>query len=252
MKFDKIGIEFECGFDNVRTLVIRNELSEYATNVRFDGDGSVHVGCPEDVIVEGGWLKSAEITMLTTPRNVYKCIEILHRHCYQNFSCGNHLHLSFDRTGDFVSMMSYKEIFNGFIEEYKNKWGKFPKYMARETNDYCKFLMTEEIMSHQLSADYKGTRERYRAINLNPYNEIGTMEIRALPYMDDAVEHNEAIRWVLRTLVKLFSTELTRRKVIRVRKFDETPKKLNHQSDVFDVKVKTIKENGGEICVLRQ
>jgi len=115
----------------------------------------------------------------------------------QNYSCGNHVHVSFNSPEYYWLVFSpiFYERFKRAYENYFGKQEKRVKYTLRLSNDYCAYEGMNDIFHDT----------RYKMINEQSFIKYGTAEFRILPYADDAEEYYQAVKFLVETTEKILN-----------------------------------------------
>lgn len=200
-----IGVEIECGFNS-----LPRRIASFLRNFYIGTDGSVSVGgrrYPYEEI-KGWFLKSRRKKFYELLREDWAEAEIL-----QNSTCGNHFHLRFhnergkDCTEEVVRKFTKNSYWRDFLQRYKRMAQKREdpsKYLKRIDNGYCRFSYELNEMWH---FEEDGIIDRYRAINLAAYDRHKTLEIRILPYADNAEEYIRNLEWLIHTIERVLNKD---------------------------------------------
>lgn len=205
MIIQSIGVEIECGISAEGVNTLADEYKEklgLRRRTEMVGDSSVSVG--------GYSHPSAEFRFWGTVDEIKEFSKILFRKCgiEQNSSCGNHFHLKIDPT--YAGIISHWYFVSKFLEKYREWSKKKPsKYKQREQNSYCRANEKDDTLL-QLSCGSHSSY-RYKAVNVDPLRDRGTVEIRIMPYADNYVEYERMIDFVVDSVEKIVNDYLKRR-----------------------------------------
>jgi len=199
-----VGIEVEGGIDLKDKKYLEDFLEEKGIIDRYciGTDASVQVYSKEFSDAEIKFWDDNKERFLEVIRVIYSLVK-------QNSTCGNHLHFRFKDDSKMLSLLSYRQIWKYFIDEYKKyalsfeSENKKQKYLSRLENKYCIAKYNENVVIYQLISKSKCS-ERYRAINLNSYNVHNTIEIRILPYFESVEEAIKSICWLIDIMDRIY------------------------------------------------
>lgn len=131
--------------------------------------------------------------------------QFLFRYFKQNYTCGNHIHLSFNNNTRIASVaFTYKNIWHRFISDYKNYFAGKEKYINRFKNKYCRSRYNLNNITRIITSNYS-SGDRYYAINLMAFRRHKTVEFRIMPYAENADEYVSQIRWLLKEIETIFT-----------------------------------------------
>lgn len=203
----KLGIELEGGICKYHF----NEIVKHFPNRRIElkGDGSVDVETNCDTLWRhdnNTWYYGGEI--VTDPFRDWSELEefisfVFEKTCFtQNYTCGNHMHLSFrEPNWYYIGIMSKTRSVKKFLEAYKKHFRGL-KYLERLDNGYCvaKYSLKdlEEMKIHG---------KRYYAVNFDAWFRHKTLEFRIFPHTNNAQEYMEMAKFLVSTVEKIIDEE---------------------------------------------
>jgi hypothetical protein len=198
---ESVGVELEGGVPERAIDIIISKLEKLGLSHRFDFgyDGSVHV--PKPSYVRDRWYSDAELRFWVETNRIeilFDVVSTLWKHGFkQNSTCGNHVHLKFVNNLQTLSLIFCEE----FVKKFEKKYAVYArargeKYTARIENHYCAFYEFHDFPA----ALYYYCTSRYCAVNYRSIDENETLEIRILPYAEDAIEYIDNLVWLLKTV----------------------------------------------------
>jgi hypothetical protein len=220
-----LGLELEGGILSYKLSEFEEKM--YSQFEDFDiyysvgSDGSVNVPCPSSYSYREcyRWYSSVEVRFWHDDINVliYFVKELWNHGFKQNSTCGNHMHIRFDNIF-YASIFSLLDAQLMFINEYKNQFFGNPKYMYRLSNQYSQACTTQLCINDNMLNKYGS---RYRAINFRSITDKGysTLEIRIMPYANDANELISMMMFNINTIEKIINHFTINDKII-VKAFD--------------------------------
>jgi len=185
-----VGVELEGYFPKLRK---ENSIEKIAKKVGRKYN-VLSISTSFDQSIKSGYYLSREIqymidrSKLDTLKNLYDELGIK-----QNYSCGNHIHLSFNSPEYYWLVFSpifYERFKREYEDHFKNK-----KYISRLSNKYCKYNGMNDIFDET----------RYKMINIGSFVKYGTAEFRILPYAESGEEYYEAVKFVVETTEKILN-----------------------------------------------
>jgi hypothetical protein len=198
---ESVGVELEGGVPERAIDIIIIKLEKLGLSHRFDFgyDGSVRV--PKPSFVRDRWYSDAELRFWVETNRIeilFDVVDTLWKLGFrQNATCGNHVHLKFVDNMQTLSLIFTEE----FVKEFEKKYtiyakARGEKYTARIKNHYCEFYEFHDFPA----ALYYYCETRYRAVNFRSVDENETLEIRILPYAEDAIEYIDNVVWLLKVV----------------------------------------------------
>jgi hypothetical protein len=196
-----VGVELEGGVPESAVRFIEDKLAILDLDDRFDFgyDGSVYV--PRPPYIRDRWYSDAELRFWIETERIeilFDVVSILWKLGFkQNSTCGNHVHLKFVNNLQMLSLIFCEE----FVKEFERKYAVYSKsrgekYESRINNHYCEFYKFHKYPA----ALYYYCTTRYRAVNYRSVDENETLEIRVLPYAENAIEYIDNLIWLLRVV----------------------------------------------------
>ena len=213
-----IGLELEGGMCE-RALRHLNEAMLYAGKRYYDGsDGSVFVPRPPkcDLHCEfskGCWHKWYDDVELKFMSDDIKEIEEFVKTVWslgfkQNETCGNHMHFSFKNNNLYmISLLSSWSFIKHYLSRYISTYKDKEKYMRRLENNYCRVIKSHDDLIKNI------TEDRYYMINFRAVYKHGTLEIRIMPYADNAEEYLQMLMFNINTIENYLDRTLKKKKI---------------------------------------
>jgi hypothetical protein len=109
-----------------------------------------------------------------------------------NNSCGFHMHLNISK--DDYPLIVTKQFYDSFVDAYKKKFAKVPKYINRLDKSKCGWC----------TPDYEYFIDGSRNVFTMPIRHK-TFEVRVMPYMRNYKEAMGAIKWVNDTFDDIYN-----------------------------------------------
>jgi hypothetical protein len=201
-----IGAEFEGGVCSEAYDKFLDALSVFLPKLygRIDAgyDGSVRA--PAYDCIEEPW-RNVEIRVWSeNPEDLAAFARLLWKFGFkQNETCGNHMHMRFNNIV-YASVFTLYEAIEQFINSYKNKFTAY-KYRVRLGGRYSRAQETQANVFSNFLGD------RYYAINLYATTKpTKTLEIRIMPYADNAEEWVEMLRFNIETVESIVDKFISR------------------------------------------
>jgi len=201
-----IGLEFECGFptenmDEIYTCLRHPERLE----IGHDPSVTVEPDFEED-FEDDEWSSSAEFRYWSEDLQELHIFitTMFNLGARQNETCGNHLHFKFKPLRQVGRLLSFKPAWEVFRATYEQE----VKRRFRQPSLRYRFLgrLEDRWCWAGYSSDPRALLEsRYRMINFCAEREHRTLEVRILPYADNAKQLKEGIDIVLTCLERAFS-----------------------------------------------
>lgn len=212
-----IGFELECGIPYTKLREFERHMREkYGDRFEADTDGSVGAGGT-------GYQGGKEYKFYS---DKWEEIEDFLKEAYTTYgvktdrTCGLHMHFKTNpdkiEMKEAVALLSYKPIHDEFINEYKTTFQRRQKFLnrlkGRREGGWADPEYKENEILSQLEARRKhDVINRYTAINLQAYNEHGTVELRPLPPSATAVGAIGALKQEVKILDRVFKKYTTLR-----------------------------------------
>ncbi|MCC6005804.1 MAG: amidoligase family protein [Thermofilum sp.] len=198
---ESVGVELEGGVPESAVRFVQNKLETLGLDYRFEWgfDGSVSV--PKPPYIRDRWCSDAELRFWIEINRIevlFDVIDVLWKLGFrQNSTCGNHVHLKFINNLQTLSLIFNEE----FVKEFEKRYriyarARGEKYERRIDNHYCEFYKFHKYPA----ALYYYCTTRYRAVNFRSVDENETLEIRVLPYAENAIEYIDNLIWLLRVV----------------------------------------------------
>jgi len=201
-----LGLELEGGINSISLSrfekEMANEIENFDDHYSVGEDGSVSVGCPQSFPYEycRYWISNIEIRFWHYDLNtIIYFVKRLWAHLFrQNHTCGNHMHIRFTNLV-YASIFSLIEAQNMFIDEYKKRYSENSKYLYRLENRYSTACLDQDCINDNM---LNPNGSRYRAINFRSITDkkYKTLEIRIMPYANNANELIDMIMFNIRTI----------------------------------------------------
>jgi hypothetical protein len=195
---NSIGCEIECGYNEPTGAYLQDKKwnDDLFNNLEMASDGSINVrGCSHPQAELRYWNNNLTDFLKVIKMIYAKGIKV-------NTSCGLHIHIKLKNKDKYLGFWSYKEKYDKFIKEYKDKFATSRRYMNRLHNHYCTAQYNARRIADQLKGD---DCERYNAINLSAYKEHKTIEFRIFPAQKDFEEFEDTILWFVKTIDTMLS-----------------------------------------------
>jgi len=198
---ESVGVELEGGVTESAVRFVENKLAMLDLDYRFEWgfDGSVNV--PKPPFVRDRWCSDAELRFWIEMNRIevlFDVVDTLWKLGFrQNSTCGNHVHLKFINNLQTLSLIFNEEFVKDFERRYRiYARARGEKYEHRINNRYCAFYEFHSFPA----ALYYYCVSRYHAVNYKSVDENETLEIRILPYAEDAIEYIDNLVWLLKTV----------------------------------------------------
>ena len=188
-----VGVELEGYFpDYSDTYESRYEIENLAEEVR-DKHMALSVSASSDSSIASPIeCLSLEVKYLIDRRdlsvlkNIYEDLGI-----QQNYSCGNHIHVSFNSPEYYWLVFSpifYERFKQAYVDHFKDE-----KYIERLKNRYCEYMGMNTVFEET----------RYKMINERSFAVHGSAEFRILPYAENGEEYYDSVKFVVDTTEKI-------------------------------------------------
>jgi hypothetical protein len=207
-----VGVELEGGVPRPYTELLKLAEVLKLRGFYIGADMSVNVPPPEDF--DDHWNSSAEIKFWVPFERLGDLavfvIELWRMGFRQNETCGNHIHFIFKDHVFTVSLLFNARavhIFQRLYHAYAKRKGE--KYLARESNRYCKFYSKDMGKAAVEVANNACNSTRYRSVNFNSLYRHGTLEVRILPHADSPQEYIENLAWLIRAVNRVVDAMLS-------------------------------------------
>lgn len=199
---NKIGVELE-GFS-----LCGDEYKEKYKDLKFSYDGSINPAY-EDEDIDRDDFSCDEFKFLITRENEemeLKKIEDFFYFYKQNGSCGNHIHISFNKKIVY-DIWAYSMAQMSFLKSYQNRYRNSLKHIKRLENEYCIGNYAYRRVFAQLINRFKDS-SRYAFINLNSIKEYQTIEFRIMPHCYRFKEWIDQTKWLVDTVERISTTSI--------------------------------------------
>jgi len=217
-----IGLELEGGMCEGALKYLADLMIDVGDRYYEGYDGSVHVPRPPrceqhcelsnkcDRFFRYSWYNDVELKFMSDDINeIREFVETVWSLGFrQNESCGNHMHFSF-RTNNLyiISLLSSWSFIKYYLSRYIARFCKIEKYMKRLENNYCRVIKSYDDLIKNI------TEDRYYAINFRAVYKHSTIEIRIMPYADNAEEYLQMLMFNVNTIESYLDKILKKRKI---------------------------------------
>ena len=217
-----IGLELEGGMCEKGLIHLSNIMRGSGDRYYEGYDGSVHVPRPPhceqhcelsnecDRFFRYSWYNDVELKFMSDSLDeIREFVETVWSLGFkQNETCGNHMHFSFNNNNLYmISLLSSWDFVKYYINKYINTYKSKEKYMRRLENNYCRAIKSHDDLIKNI------TEDRYYMINFRAVYKHSTIEIRIMPYADNAEEYIEMLLFNVNTIESYLDRTLKKKKI---------------------------------------
>lgn len=197
-RVDRIGVELEGGWIKMppRSRLVR-DASVKGPGLRNDDD--------EYLLPHVGELPSPLLSLDPKDNNFWEDWMIASYPKVVNYTCGMHVHMSFDRMPTYTRLVD--PTYPGTLIKYIIEWAKDTKLSSDHPiwsrlsgdNEYCQhiFHAREQLKTPEKDYDHHRKGHRYTVVHY-PWNRHSTVEVRLLPMMATPQQSIDVIKYLLK------------------------------------------------------
>jgi len=191
----KVGCEIECLSDSSNRTMLRRFAQE--NNWRVNDDGSIG----GERFNESTFEFNSKPYNTSETKDFVKHAEDILKLVRVNKTCGLHFHISFADLENYYKLASWD--FIQYFQEKIKQLFKSKEEVRRLSNHYCKLYTSEndfKTTTNNQIADTHKSSYRYKAINFNAYNLIGTIEFRIFAATSKPRKFKKYLIFLLKTI----------------------------------------------------